>query len=254
MNSVEQKVFESMCKYADLFIKESANMTDLRRAYKAVVKPKVIHRALAPSGSLASKKSTLGLLSLNHRAASPQQAEFIRSLAPDVNDRLLRLPSAIYSGRRGAFGALGEAQRQLGEFGVQIPNIPSHKPSREAIGRITGLHEGFEQSVRPKNFALMATHLSPKVLFQESNLVASLPRELAPAKRYFRQLRDASGESQFLRDRLSQPGVPFRYGSRRLSRREMNLGVKKYQKEYGQEQKLSRLSTMDLAKQQLAAQ
>jgi len=28
MNSVEQKVFESMCKYADLFIKESANMTD----------------------------------------------------------------------------------------------------------------------------------------------------------------------------------------------------------------------------------
>lgn len=93
--------------------------------------------------------------------------------------------------------------------------------NREATNRIARLHEGMELRVgkKLKNKApkMFHGHLSPEVVLRESNIMATLPKELKQTRQTFVKLRGASGEIRALRDVIPD----FKYGKERLSRHQI---------------------------------
>ena len=182
-----------------------------------------------------------GIMAYNKNLLSDTNAKTIIRTTKQVSPNI---PQGIYSGRGGAFSAVkqvkrvSDLQKQMygqmfgmrGKIKSSLPNFPKDKSSREAVGRIFGLHESAELKVKPGQYGPVAGHLSPSVLARESNIVSSLPKELAPAKRYMRRLRSGTGESKMMK----QYSPNFRYGGGRVSKGEVDM--------------MSRISTRNLTR------
>jgi hypothetical protein len=99
--------------------------------------------------------------------------------------------------------------------GMKLPAAWNPK-NREMTNRIMHLHEQAERKSFGKAKTLWAgSHTDPRVILEESNALASLPKKgYSPTKRLFHGLREADNTKHLL-----EHAVPkFRYGKMRLSR------------------------------------
>jgi hypothetical protein len=99
--------------------------------------------------------------------------------------------------------------------GMKLPAAWNPK-NREMTNRIMHLHEQAERKSFGKAKTLWAgSHADPRVILEESNALASLPKKgYSPTKRLFHGLREADNTKHLL-----EHAVPkFRYGKMRLSR------------------------------------
>lgn len=92
---------------------------------------------------------------------------------------------------------------------------------REVVNRITHLHENIERMLSAKGkidprFGKVLEHAHPDVLLQESNILATMPRRYAPARKAYIQMATAPIPYKPSFQRYLPEGVE--YGKTRLSR------------------------------------
>lgn len=87
-------------------------------------------------------------------------------------------------------------------------------PNKELLQRTLAAHEGSELRHGPYSKQTFFGHLSPKVVLEEGNMMATLPKEHGPVRDYMQKLRTYGGEKAYIEKNI--PG--YQYGSTRLSR------------------------------------
>ena len=85
-------------------------------------------------------------------------------------------------------------------------------PGHRAINTVTGLHEGFERAVKPHEIAPIASHISPKVLLDEHNMLSKMTGPGSDeARTIFRDIRNNDQEYDHIKNTMRQM-----YGDRSL--------------------------------------
>lgn len=110
----------------------------------------------------------------------------------------------------------GGSYNSMKEMGIPLPQISGQ--GQKAFNTATILHEGFEKGVNPStagNYGL--GHMSPKVLFNEHNMMTNMTGPGAEeAKGAFQKLRSLTGEDQIMKQTLQDAYGPrmanFSYG------------------------------------------
>jgi hypothetical protein len=224
--------------FLDELEKISVNLQGLRSATKHLNVPilkgrtidvEALGTAFLSGGRTKIEKKGVGLYALN---PSVMNSSITKKLDPNNHMKNLMTPykkPVIFSGKGGGLRLIDSIKKQYGED-VNFTHMIKDKKSKEAINRLMLLHEGSEARIRPITQSNTGSHLSPNVLVEESNIVSSFPKELAPAKRYMRMLRRNTGESAILEN--LHPSE-LRYGQRRYSSGEKNLMLRKSQLAYG---------------------
>lgn len=144
-------------------------------------------------------------------------------LAPPTPKISGRLAGKILQPRGGAYANfLSEAKKTKSQELMQVLSGMSPK-AKEIFNRIALLHEGSERAFAPKKLGKLFdmnsrwfSHISPSVIGQESNIIASLPKgpEYDQARRAFQAVRRVTGELDWSNRTITPQG----YGISRLSR------------------------------------
>lgn len=142
---------------------------------------------------------------------------------------LIPLKGKIITGKGGAYKAMATGTKQLGSTKGKSITAPKSKTQKEAISRVTLMHELQEISHGGKKSVPISSHNSPAVIMAESNLIRSLPKKYAPTKRFFKRAREVEG----LEDAIGAFYPGFEYGKTKLSRagkKHVIKSIKEYQK------------------------
>jgi len=120
----------------------------------------------------------------------------------------------IFVGKGGSIPALNQSIEKINPFlvsGQRVKVLKSGK-QKEMINRVALKHELSETVVKKE--LPFSSHLSPAVILEESNLLASLPKKYNPTKSFYRKLREGWGESSVIRKYY--PG--YVHGSQKISK------------------------------------
>jgi hypothetical protein len=196
------------------FEKISVNLSGLKKIYKSAIKPKLIRdRGLdiiesklnpgGPGGFAVISKKRMPSFGVAKKSIAKQVPRDLSLISPDLPDQVYGKIMAEKGGLAKSFNTLGAAS------GIKLPRSGKQK---EIISRIGLSHELSETQV--KKYQPIFGHMSPNVLFSESNLVKSLPKKYLPSKNYMLKLRTKSGETLSMEELY--PG--FVYGKTRVNR------------------------------------
>ena len=184
------------------FEKQAATLKTLRRAANTlkdlVVKRRVLVNPLSGESRIG-KKALKGEMSFGHVTAGPGA----------IADQRM-------TGKVLASGDLIHEIKPMLKFRPDFPALPTNGTDKELINRISLLHEGSEirhGALKENAPQWGGGHVSPKVILEEHNILATLPKgHRRVIKKFFSAVR--GGEKEVLEQNL--PG--FRYGHQRYSR------------------------------------
>jgi len=183
------------------FSKEAANLLQLRRATKAL-RPRILRAALRPG--LGATRRYPGGASMKGLTKSTLQ-----KLIPESSQREMLEPFLKGAGKGGRVFAAGDLSKEISKYFTGLPKL--NPRSREMLNRVVLLHEGAElKRSAAKRLVPFSSHVSPKVLLDESNILATLPKSHAKVRETFANMRRGELESLPLLKRV--------YGKKRLSR------------------------------------
>jgi len=123
-------------------------------------------------------------------------------------------------------GPLKDGDAMFGNAGMKnlFKSKNLSKDNKAMLGRLAIAHEGSELAVKPKEVGRFFTHLSPKVLIEESNMISTMPKKYNASKNILKKLRGSTGETDALNS------LNFKYGEGRINRRMKRHLVEKYKK------------------------
>ena len=232
------------------FDKEAFSLNDARKAGKAIAK----HRVRAAP----YKDDVLGILpNIFRKSRGPQQGKWIPSTSPAITT-----PTALFRpGKTTASNAKDIKFFSTGDVGRPLTKVvPSTKGvlnqmspnEREMVNRITLLHENAERKGIRKVFGQAGTkiddgyvdvlregtplhklqgisggHVSPDILAQESNMIATLPKEMTGVRDFFTKLRQNPDDTGVLKA-IQKHSPGFEYGKQRINRHERKKLLNKF--------------------------
>lgn len=148
---------------------------DLNKHFAEAIKDSSKYNSSSLDGRIFTSKGGLSkLLGINRDVIQSNKA-LVKSLKP--GEKLLNNP------------ALSGAGRKLGPSAQKAVNISG------------GLHEAFERGIKKHQVSAIGSHRSPKVLFDEHNMLTKMTgKGSAGARDAFRVMRHEAGETQIIRD------------------------------------------------------
>lgn len=197
----------------------------------------VLRKALSRLGVKVPKKETLPDVfkaitiptKAQQRAASrigkePEwQAMVPQEIKSDLLGYMKREPGTIYVSK---------------DVGKAIKPSATKQEARD-LRTLTGVHEGLERGVKPKEMEYTSLHGSPKVMLQEMNMLNRLTGG-KKAGDYLRKLRERGGEYPLLREQVTQAfgkrALPFLQPGSRVPKAMRKHFMKAQRKELGLEQ------------------
>jgi len=189
--------------------KVAVNLADLRKAITALKQRGFVRGGLdiARQGAYR-RKPTFGIGATTTPSKSWQRIAQQPSRAQ---------PGTVFTGGEGLHTTLSRGAphmaMELPGFGAKLRSMSPAQ--REALNRVGLLHEGFEQGlIRGGKARPWFTHGGPAAILQESNTLATLPKNLQSVRDVFTDFRSISPEVSAI-----QAAMPsFQYGRTRLSR------------------------------------
>lgn len=223
------------------FLKEAVNLRTLRKAGKTYKSMKLRRSLdlLDPTVLRMRKPNTPSLMGVGSMRASRELEKkpylFGSYAMPKYEKGSKDLYRKIYTGKGGGIANIAPAKKSVEK---QIKHAPKEmrkqvralgrknwsKKQNEVLNRVMNMHEVSELSVKPKEIGMLSSHMSPKVLLQEHNMISTLPKKYAPAKKYMQSLRSLTGESGMLK------ALGVEYGGARISRHKIKGIVKGFRK------------------------
>jgi len=193
----KKSIFIGLCKI-------SANIRDLRMATSSIRNLKIKGRRFFRVGGLTKDKvgsipSSVAKKTWQPQAGSIERLGFVPTHIPK------NMSSAIITGKGGAYKGF--------EKSPIVGRPPKGRSQKEAINRITSLHEAQEVKKSLSGDVKILSHNSLGVIMDESNLIKSLPGRYNPTKRFFSNIRNEERTSGLIRKYY--PG--FEYGKTKLS-------------------------------------
>jgi len=203
--------------------KSSINLAQMRKIIKHLQQRGLIIRGASTGGGEASV--------LLRRAKGKMPFDWPFYL-PTNKQWALELRRAG-AGRRTIQGALkAPSERHAGKILMPSKVIASDFPElqamykelpgrqREVLNRLLHLHENIERTTSAKGkisprFGKLFEHAHPEVLLQESNMLASMPKRYAPARKAYMRMWETEGQTPRF-SRYLPKGIE--YGKTRLSR------------------------------------
>ena len=222
----KQKILEQAYDSAfnDELEKNALNLRGFKKVQKAVSKKLI--RGGAPALDISSVKNFNDILSGKLKAKFSREIKGAYS-SPKLHSLSKNIPKnmsgKVFTGKGGGIGVFGK-KSILGNA-VKLPKSPRQK---EVVNRIFSTHEMLELGTKKKNVGEVFSHISPKILIDESNMISSLPKRYKPAGNFMKKLRSASGENMFLEYYLPKG---FKYGEGRISKATRKNVMKRFLKE-----------------------
>lgn len=221
------------------FDKEAFNLNDARKAGKAIAKHRV--RAAPMTDDM------IGIIPGMMRKPKPSLDKWVPTHEPAVTMPLHML-------RPGKATAANAKDIKIFGTGDMGKNITKHVPEtkgvlskmspneREIVNRITLLHENAERKAMKNIYReagtkmtpdgvdfvregtplnklqeLSGSHMTPDILAQESNMVATLPKDMTKVREFFTKLRQNDSDAGILKS-IQKYAPSFEYGKQRINR------------------------------------